>query len=474
MKIALCASEAVPFAKTGGLADVCGALPEELGALGHEVILVMPKYPSVKSAGFLTKSVSDDFEVASISQHVKAYFLSHDMYLRGNLYGDRFGDYPDNLNRFAYFCRKSLELFETIDFVPDCVHCHDWQTSLIPVYLKSRGKDIFKDSPVPASVLTIHNLAYQGLFPKEKMPETGLGWDYFTMDGLEYFDKINLLKGGILFSDAINTVSPTYAREVQTKEFGCGLEGVLAQRQERFSGILNGVDYKVWNPQADSALEKNYTVKNPEDKAADKRKLQEVCGFPLDPAVFLLGFVGRLVEQKGIDLILKVLPECVRLGMQAVILGVGDPEHEQRAVDLAQKFPRNIFYSSRFDEVLARRIYAGSDAFLMPSRFEPCGIGQLISFKYGTIPVVYKTGGLGDTVIDYRHNPKFGTGFVFTRPQGKDFLAAIEAARALFEDGKKWLDLMKRVMKLNFSWKESAREYVRLYEKAKRSSRLKV
>lgn len=471
MKIALCTSEAVPFAKTGGLADVCGALPAELEALGHDVVLVLPKYSSVKTSGYVMKSLGPDYDMLSFSKHVTAYFVSHDMYLRSGLYGDRFGDYPDNLRRFSYFCHKTLALFEAVGFIPDCIHCHDWQTSLLPVYLKNRSMPFFKKSKIPASVLTLHNLAYQGLFSKDQMPETGLGWDYFTINGLEYYDQINLLKGGILFSDYVNTVSPAYAKEIRTKESGCGLEGVLAQKKERFCGILNGVDYKVWNPQGDKNLGMGYDVKNVEGKRADKRQLQSICGFPEDEKVFFLGFVGRLVEQKGIDLILKSAAECVRQGMQMVILGVGDPQYGQKAEELAQKYPKNIFYCSRFDDVLAHRIYAGCDAFLMPSRFEPCGMGQMISFKYGTVPIVYKTGGLADTVTDLRENPKDGSGFVFSKLQDKDFASAVTAARKMFEDRPRWMDVVKRIMKLNFSWKESAREYVRLYEKARRFSR---
>jgi starch synthase len=263
----------------------------------------------------------------------------------------------------------------------------------------------------------------------------------------------------------------TYSREVQTQEFGCGLEGVLAQRKERFSGIINGVDYKTWNPQGDSLIFKNYTINTVRDKKVNKLKLQGVCGFPQDENVFLLGFVGRLVEQKGVDLILSIIPECVKAGMQIVILGVGDPKYEAAALQYAQQYPHNIYYSSRFDDRLAHQIYAGSDAFLMPSRFEPCGIGQLISFKYGTIPVVYKTGGLADYGRRRRRGPPERFGFVFELSVKRIFLASVVAAQRLFGRQASWQDLMKRVMRLNFSWKESARKYVALYEKAQRHAR---
>jgi starch synthase len=472
MKIALCASEAVPFAKTGGLADVCGALPQELDALGHEVVLILPKYQSVKGTSRLLKAVNGDVDMTLLGENVRVFFVKHDMFLRAGLYGDAFGDYPDNLKRFSYFCQKSLELFEKIGFIPDVLHCHDWQTALVPLYMKDRGRQFFKRTgKLPATVLTIHNMAYQGIFPKEKMPETDLSWEYFTMSGLEYYDKINLLKGGILHADDLNTVSLTYSREVQTEDFGCGLEGVLAQRKDRFSGIINGVDYKTWNPQGDAMIFKNYTINTLRDKKINKLKLQGVCGFPQDENVFLLGFVGRLVEQKGVELILSIIPECVKAGMQVVLLGIGDPKYEAAAFQYARQYPHNIYFSSRFDDRLAHQIYAGSDAFLMPSRFEPCGIGQLISFKYGSIPVVYKTGGLADTVSDVGADSQKGSGFVFDRFGQKEFFASVAAAQQLFGRQAPWQDLMKRVMRLNFSWKESARKYVALYEKAQRHSR---
>jgi len=471
MKIALCTSEAVPFAKTGGLADVCGALPQELEALGHEVVLILPKYQSVRTTSFLFKPLDDDYDMTLYGENVRVFLVKHDMFLRAGLYGDSFGDYPDNLRRFSYFCGKSLELLDKIAFTPDVIHCHDWQTSLLPLYVKERARTSLPRAAKPsATVLTIHNMAYQGIFPKDKLPETGLGWEYFTMSGLEYYDKINLLKGGILHADALNTVSLTYSKEVQTEEFGCGLEGVLAQRKDVFCGIVNGVDYKTWNPQGDKLIFKNYTIKTPQDKKINKLKLQAACNLPQDEDVLLLGFVGRLVEQKGVELILNMIPECVRAGMQVVVLGVGDPKYEAGLFSLVQQYAHNVFFSSRFDDRLAHQIYAGSDVFLMPSQFEPCGIGQMISFKYGTIPVVYKTGGLADTVKDVSADPDKGSGFVFSSFHAKALFASVLAAKKLFAKKAAWQDLMKRVMRLNFSWKESARKYAALYEKAQRLS----
>lgn len=466
MKIVFCASEAVPYAKTGGLADVCGALPLELAELGHEVILVLPCYRAVRSAAAL-KTLDADFDFTVLGGRVRVYFVKHDSYLREGLYGDSLGDYGDNLKRFAHFCDKTLALFSKINFFPDVIHAHDWQTSLIPLYLKGRARRYFPAAVrVPKTLLTIHNVSYQGIFPKEQMPDSGLGWEHFSVSGLEFYDKINLLKGGILYADYLNTVSHTHSYEMQTEEFGCGLEGVLRLRRNRFSGISNGIDYKVWNPQGDRYIFKNYSASHPQDKKANKAKLQESCKLVLGERRLLAGFVGRLVEQKGIDLIARVLPHMAASGMQAVLLGAGDVRYENIFTDLARRYPASIFFSSRFDDELAHRIYAGSDIFLMPSRFEPCGIGQMISFKYGTVPAVHKTGGLADTVTDYETGDHSGTGFVAAEYNGESFLLAVRRAHELFADAPRWQALIHRIMRLNFSWRESARKYVELYEKA--------
>lgn len=466
MKIAFMTSEAVPFAKTGGLADVCGALPLELENLGHEVALFMPRYQGVRSFRRVIRTCDKDFDVTVLDEGVKAYFLKHDMYLRDSLYGDRFGDYPDNLKRFAYFCLKTLEVFKKIDFQPDVIHCHDWQTSLVPAYLSVFGARYFQGPKIPRTLLTIHNVSYQGIFPKEEMPETGLGWEYFTMEGLEFHGKVNLLKGGIRYADIVNTVSATHALEMQTKEFGCGLDGVLKNKRGRFSGIANGIDYKVWNPQGDPYIYKKYSQEQPGEKKTNKLRLQEFCKLTRNENMPLCGFVGRLVEQKGIDLILDILPQLVAGGFQVVVLGKGESMYEEALAESVRKYPGAVFYSGSFDEPLAHKIYAACDLFLMPSRFEPCGIGQLISFKYGTIPIVYKTGGLADTVEDYHQKNDTGSGFVFTSYEAGAFFLAIQRAQKVLSDKKRREDFIKRIMRLNFSWKESARRYVALYEKA--------
>lgn len=465
MKIAFCASEAVPYAKTGGLADVCGALPQALSRLEHEVILILPKYYMISAHTSLLKSFDRDFDYADLDG-VKVYFVRNDMYLRAGLYGDRDGDYPDNLKRFAYFSQMSCELFGRLNFYPDIVHCHDWQTSLIPALIKADKNSYFPaDVKKPKSFLTLHNLSYQGIFPKDQMSQTGLSWDYFSLEGFEFHGRINLLKGGIQFADGINTVSPTYAQEVQTPVFGCGLEGVLAKRKEHFSGIINGVDYKVWNPSGDKCLFKTYSLDDLEGKKINKLTLQKMCGLTCDVKRPLFGFVGRLVEQKGIDILLKALPSLCRQGAQVILLGTGEAKFEESLLKLIKEFPHHIFFSSQFDDRLAHRIYGACDFFLMPSQFEPCGIGQLISFKYGTVPIVFRTGGLADTVTEYNREDDSGNGFIFSKYNERDFLAAIKRGLKLFHDEKKWLDMCKRLMGLNFSWKESAKKYIALYER---------
>lgn len=468
MKIAFCASEAVPFAKTGGLADVCGALPLALEDPGLEVIVIIPRYQAVRLSGAVLRPIDRDYDYTTIGDSIKVYFVKHDMFLREGLYGDRFGDYPDNLKRFSYFCTKALELFKKIDFAPDVIHCHDWQTALIPVLLKAHGLSYFSEGgKIPKTLLTIHNISYQGVFQREQMSETGLDWEYFSLSGLEFYGKVNCLKGGIQYADLLNTVSATYSKEVQTEEFGCGLEGVLRNRSGRFSGIINGVDYKVWNPQGDPHLFKNYSVSNIEEKKVNKLKLQDFCGLSKNEKLPLLGFVGRLVEQKGIDLIIRIIPALAQKGLQTVVLGLGEPKYEKALSELARAYPTLVYYNSNFDDELAHRIYAACDLFLMPSRFEPCGIGQLISFKYGTVPVVYKTGGFVDTVIDYNFNTHAGTGFAFNKYNEEEFLFAIKRATELFSNKKRWQELAQHLMRLNFSWKESAKKYLALYEKAK-------
>ena len=455
MKIAICASEVVPFAKTGGLADVAGALPLALEKEGQEVIVVMPRYKMIQDSKFKIARVKGDISLSNIGKNIKVYFVENDGYFnREFLYGDKTGDYKDNLDRFSYYCQRSLDLLKEIKFMPDIIHVHDWQASLIPVYLKtkySQGR-FFKDT---RTVLTIHNIGYQGLFPKEEFPKLGLDWSLFGIDGLEFYGKINILKGGMLYSDLINTVSPTYSKEIQTKEFGFGLEGVLNKRRDSLSGIINGLDYTIWNPETDKFIAVKFSAADQRGKAKDKEDLQSACGLPVKKDLPLFGIVSRLAEQKGFDILAEGIDAICKMGLQLVILGTGDLKYHQVMEEMSRKYPQVISLNLRFDDPLAHKIYAGSDIFLMPSRYEPCGLGQLIAFRYGAIPLVFKTGGLADTVNE-------DTGFIFERYSKDALIKAVRYAQEEFKDTGKWLARGNKAMRLDFFWEASAKKYLQL------------
>jgi len=459
MKIAICASEVVPFAKTGGLADVAGALPQALSKEGQDVIIVMPKYKGIEGKFKLTK-VSDGVQYAALGEKIKVYFIENDLYFnRDSLYSTKTGDYPDNLERFSYYSKKAVELLKKIKFKADIVHVHDWQASLMPVYLKKFfSKDTFYKNM--RTLLTIHNMGYQGLFPGEEFPKLGLDQELFSMDGLEFFGRINILKGGLLFSDIINTVSPTYSREIRTEEFGFGLEGVLNDRGDSLFGILNGLDYSIWNPETDGFILKKFSVKAPDGKIKNKEELQKICSLAVDKDIPLLGMVSRLAEPKGFDIICDGIEQLCKMKVQLVILGTGDEKYHDILTRIAKKYPKTVSLNARFDDPLAHKIYAGSDIFLMPSNYEPCGLGQLIAFKYGSIPLVFKTGGLADTVNK-------DNGFIFDAYNKDALLQTIKQAVTLFKDKKAWAGLVKNAMHLDFSWEKSAKKYLELYAKAK-------
>jgi len=460
MKIVLCASEAVPFAKTGGLADVAGALPLVLEKLGMEVIVTIPRYKSIQETKFKIQRLSADISYSVIGKNIKVYFIERNEYFqRDGLYGDKNGDYPDNLDRFSYYCRRTLDLLKEVKFRPDIIHVHDWQAALIPVYLKTlyANDDFYKGI---ATVLTIHNIGYQGLFSKEQFPSLGLDWSLFNMEQMEFYGQVNVLKSGMVFSDIINTVSPTYSKEIQGKEFGFGLEGILSKRKDDVFGVLNGLDYSIWNPENDKFIARNFSVETMQDKYKNKENLQKTCGLPVRKDLPLCGIVSRLAEQKGFDILAEAIEDICSMELQLVILGTGDVKYHLLLEKVVSEYPQVISLHLKFDDALAHNIYAGSDMFLMPSRYEPCGLGQMISLRYGTIPVVFKTGGLADTV-----NEK--NGFVFDRYSGKDLIATVTKAVKAFKSKKKWSGLMSEAMKCNFSWEESARKYVGLYEKAR-------
>ncbi|KPK97691.1 MAG: hypothetical protein AMJ95_07820 [Omnitrophica WOR_2 bacterium SM23_72] len=460
MKILFASSEVVPFAKTGGLADVAGALPLALEELGEEVIVTLPRYKAITDTRFKLQRLKKDISFSLIGRNIKVYFIEKDKYFdREGLYQDKGADFKDNLERFSYYCLRSLELLKEIDFKPDIIHVHDWQASLIPVYLKTRyAQDPFFKNV--RTLLTVHNIGYQGLFPKEEFPKLGLDEEVFSMEGLEYYGKINILKGGLEFSDIINTVSPTYASEIRTKEFGFGLEGVLNKRKNSLFGILNGLDYKIWNPQIDPFIAKNFSLKTLADKKKNKEDLQKTCLLPVASDIPLIGIVSRLAQQKGFDILTQAIDSICKMKLQFVILGTGDLKYHEILGGMVKIYPKVLSLHLKFDDRLAHKIYAGSDIFLMPSRYEPCGLGQMISFRYGTLPLVFKTGGLADTVN--RDN-----GFVFEHYTKDDLIKTITKALAAYGNREKWMRLVAGAMNCNFSWEESAKKYLELYAKAK-------
>ena len=454
LKVLFASSEVAPFAKTGGLADVAGSLPLALEGLGVDVRVIMPKYSSVKSSG----------GEAIIGKGVEVYFVENDDYFkRKELYGDKFGDYHDNLDRFAFFSREILERCKIENFAPDIIHCNDWQTALVPVYLNTLYKydPFFSKTKI---LFTIHNMAYQGLFPKEEYPKIGLDWALFTINYFEFYDKVNLMKAGIIYSDAISTVSPTYAKEILTKEFGCGLEGVLKARENVLYGILNGIDPDVWDPQKDKKIFKKYSIDTVDDKYVNKERLQKEAGLKIDRDIPLIGLTSRLADQKGLDLVARIIEELLNMKVQFILLGTGDNKYHILFDKMAKAHPKNTSINLKFDLTLAQKIYAASDIFLIPSKYEPCGLGQMISFRYGTIPVVRQTGGLADSVTEFDPKTGEGNGFTFEEYKAERLFGSIKKALSLYKSRQIWSDLVKKVMGLDFSWNVSAKEYVKLYE----------
>lgn len=481
MKIVHVSPEIVPFAKTGGLADVVGALPAYIKALQHDVCVFMPLYKQVKetiedltevgirvevpigtvlATGTVWRSVIPKTEVV-------AYFIQKDEYYhRDQLYGTPEGDFKDNSERFIFFARAVLEAMIALQLKPDIIHCHDWQSALIPVYIKKHPtyETFFPDV---RTVMTVHNIAYQGVFWHWDMKLTGLDWSLFNWKQLEFYGKLNFLKGGLVFADAITTVSPRYAMEIQSPEFGAGLDGVLTERKKDLYGIINGIDYSIWNPETDKLIPAKFSMKALAGKQKCKEHLQKKCKLP-QKNVPLLGMISRLADQKGLDLVVGCLDELMKQDVQLVILGTGEEKYHKLLADAAAKFPRKISVTIGFDNQLAHEIEAGADMFLMPSHYEPCGLNQLYSLKYGTVPIVRETGGLADTVTDT--NPetlkaKTATGFMFREATASALLEAIRRALATYANSRLWRQIMRTGMAQDWSWKSSAEKYVALYKK---------
>src|SRR6202162_3074245 len=478
MHIVFAASEGVPFSKTGGLADVVGALPRALSAAGHQVSVYLPLYrqTKLKNTQTVVKSITipfdDRYRFCSVvsggkTSGVQFYFVEYPPFFdRDGLYGTPAGDYPDNAERFALFSRAVLEASKILG-VPQIFHCHDWQSALIPVLLHTQYAEdpAFRDV---ATVFTIHNMGYQGLFPPDTLPLLTLPWDLFAISRMEFFGNVNFLKGALVFSDFINTVSKKYSQEIQTTEFGFGLEGVLRTRSSTVTGILNGVDYDEWSPEADKFILARYSPQDLSGKAKCKQDLLATFGIAdADSRLPVIGIVSRFAAQKGFDLIAQIMERLAREEMIIGALGSGDKPYEEMFLRLAKQFPQKIAVKIAYDNALAHKIEAGSDMFLMPSKYEPCGLNQIYSLKYGTVPVVRATGGLDDTIEPWDARTGKGTGFKFTDYNGEALLLTIKEALRAFRDQTSWQQLMRNGMSKDFSWGASAKEYVRVYERAR-------
>jgi starch synthase len=478
MHIAFAASECVPFSKTGGLADVVGALPRALAALGHQVSVYVPRYRQTKLTDpqtvvrSITVPFDDKYRFCSVvtagsSAGIRFYFVDYPPYFdREALYGTSAGDYPDNAERFAMFSRAVLEASKILG-VPHVFHCHDWQSALVPVMLRT----LYAEDPAfreVATVFTIHNMGYQGLFPPDTLPLLTLPWDLLTISKMEFFGQVNFLKGALVLSDFVTTVSKKYSQEIQTTEYGFGLEGVLRNRAATVTGILNGVDYDEWSPQSDKFIAMKYWPQDLDGKLQCKHDLLHAFGVTnADSRVPVIGIVSRFAAQKGFDLIAQIMDRLAREEMIMVVLGSGDKPYEEMFQRLNKQFPNKIAAKVAFDNAIAHKIEAGSDMFLMPSRYEPCGLNQIYSLKYGTVPIVRATGGLDDTIEPWDARTGKGTGFKFSDYTGEALLATIKQALLAYRDPSSWQTLMRNGMSRDFSWGASAREYGKIYERAR-------
>ena len=487
LKILFVTSEVVPFVKTGGLADVSAALPQMLAEMGHEVRIVVPKYGAVDSRKFkihevvrlkdINLKIGDKEVIFSLKScflpgqkvRVQIYFLDNQEYFgsRNSLYVDPVSgeNYPDNDERFILLSRSVFELVSKLGWIPDIIHCNDWQTGLITAYLRT----IYKDEPNFDSfktLFTVHNLAYQGEFPKSTFRKLGLPEELNSEKGAEIYKKINFMKTGLMFADCINTVSETYANEIRTnEELGAGLKSVLSKRKNDLYGIVNGIDTKVWNPEKDKLLPKKYSVKTLENKKVNKKELVEKFGFTFDEKIPVIGLISRLYDAKGVDLVKDAFTDLMKLNIQMVLLGTGDRKYHTFFDKMSKKYPDKFACYLGFNDELAHLIEGGADIFLMPSRYEPCGLNQMYSLVYGTVPVVRHTGGLADTVDKYNEKTGEGNGFVFKEYKKDAMLKELKRSLKIYEDQKAWVKIMKNGMKCDFSWNSSAKKYVDLYKK---------
>jgi len=469
------ASEARPFATTGGLADVMGSLPAALARLGHEVDVVLPRYRGVEAGlplGRVTVRLGGQVDHADVSSvadgRSRAILVRHDAYFdREFLYGAVGRDYPDNPERFAFLGQAALAWAASSGIPYDVVHAHDWQAGLVPLFVQRAAS--VPGGVSPATVFTIHNLAYQGVFDASWLPRLGLEWDLMQVTALEYWSRISFLKAGVVFADLVTTVSPRYAQEILTPTLGFGFDGILRERAADLVGILNGIDYDRWDPWRDPNLPVPFRASKMQGKGAAKRRVLEAFGLPSTAVVRrrpLVGLISRLVDQKGFDLLAEVMDVLPSMAATFVLLGSGESRYEEAWRTLAARHPDRVGARIGFDDGLAHLIEGGADVFLMPSRFEPCGLNQMFSQRYGTVPVVHATGGLRDTVRDVGEGDGEGTGFTFDDYTPAAMLGALGRAITAFEDRAAWRRIQRAGMRQDFSWDASAREYVKVYERA--------
>jgi starch synthase len=477
VKILVVASEGLPFSKTGGLADVVEALPKALVAMGHEVAVVLPRYRGTKASAVIMPSLTVPMGEllrfpaivdGTLVAGVRYYFVDDAEYFdRPQLYGEKGKDYPDNAERFAEFCRGAIEIAKHV-WRPDVIHCHDWQSALVPVLLRGQ----YASDPLLRSVsvvFTIHNMGYLGLFPRTVLAQIGVPESLFNLKGLEFFGDVSLLKGGLIFSDYLTTVSRKYAQEIQTPEYGCGLDGVVRDRAANLRGILNGVDYSQWSPQTDTFIAAQYSAKNLAPRRICKKDLLEQFKLPAENIYRpLIGIVSRFADQKGFDLIAEKAGAILQEDLALVALGNGEPKYEQLFRELAAAYPDRVAVKVAYDNAIAHKIEAGADIFLMPSRYEPCGLNQIYSLRYGTVPVVRATGGLDDTIEQFDVAHGTGTGFKFGPYTGDALAACLHQAVDLYSNDKIWQRIQLNGMAKDFSWKASAGEYLKLYELARK------
>jgi len=471
MKILFASAEAYPLAKVGGLGDVAGSLPNAIRSLGHDVRMVLPRYGMIRDAkddggAFAVRAGGSPIEARLKTADISGppvYLIDRpDLFDRPKVY-----EYDDDGKRFGFFGRSILDFLPVADFWPDVIHLNDWHSAIAAAFLRTlyNGDERYRRIK---TVLTIHNLQHQGLFGRDLFEWLGLPPEAWNAEAVEFYGQLNFLKAGIVYADFVSTVSPTYAREIQTEEYGCRLDGLLRSRSAKLTGILNGIDYDVWNPAKDPIIARKYSKSTIEKKDANKAALQKEAGLPVKADAPVLGMVSRVTEQKGFDILIPALPDLLREGVQIVLLGAGEKKFEAPLAGLAASHPGFVAHL-RYDEAFAHRIYAGSDFFLMPSRFEPCGLGQMISLRYGTLPIARVTGGLADTVTDLTADPARGNGFTFDEYSPAGLLDATRRAIALFRGRRGWKGVRQRAMSLDLSWNSSAKQYVSLYRQIVRA-----